>query len=281
MIHESLSAFMTGLIAFLSSIPEVVWAGIISSVLTLSGVLIADWSSTNRLRMQLQHDATEKSKERINILRREVYLRAAEELTRANSHLASLPQSDLAKTNAADGLQGFFAEAAKLQLVAEPKTALLVNQLVASYGELLLNLMARLMPLQKARIDISINDDLYNKAQNEVARVLAEMAKFNETAQVNNVVFGALQRAFDSYQSQATTYADTRSAAWDEFKQLNVSFSRQLLVDMRKISEQQIPVLIEIRRDLGLTAELGAFREQMDAQWNKMSAQIDEILMVL
>jgi len=40
MIHESLSAFMTGLIAFLSSIPEVVWAGIISSVLTLSGVLI-------------------------------------------------------------------------------------------------------------------------------------------------------------------------------------------------------------------------------------------------
>jgi len=272
---------MTGLIAFLSSIPEVVWAGIISSVLTLSGVLIADWSSTNRLRMQLQHDATEKSKERINILRREVYLRAAEELTRANSHLASLPQSDLAKTNAADGLQGFFAEAAKLQLVAEPKTALLVNQLVASYGELLLNLMARLMPLQKARIDISINDDLYNKAQNEVARVLAEMAKFNETAQVNNVVFGALQRAFDSYQSQATTYADTRSAAWDEFKQLNVSFSRQLLVDMRKISEQQIPVLIEIRRDLGLTAELGAFREQMDAQWNKMSAQIDEILMVL
>lgn len=272
---------MTALIEFVRSIPDVVWSGVIASVLTLSGVLISNWSSTNRLRIQLQHDAAEKTKERTAILRREVYLRAAEELTRANSHLASLPQSDLAKTNAADGLQGFFAEAAKLQLVAEPKTALLVNQLVAAYAELLLRLMARLMPLQEARTDISINDDLYNKAQAEVTRVLAEMAKFNEAAQVNNAVFGALQRAFDAYQAQAKTYADARSAAWDEFNRLNIEFCRQLLVDMRQIGEQQIPVLIEIRRDLGLTAELGAFREQMDAQWKRMAAQIDAMLSAL
>jgi hypothetical protein len=228
--------------------------------------------------MQLQHDAAEKTKERTAILRREVYLRVAEELTRASSHLASLSQFDLAETNVAKGLQDFFAEAAKLQLVAEPKTALLVNQLAANYSELLLRLISRLMPLQEARIDISINDDLYNKTQVEVTRVLAEMARFNEAANVNTAVFDALKRAFDGYQTRAQTYADARSAAWDEFNRLNVEFYRQLLVDMRQISEQQIPVLIEIRRDLGLTAELGAFQEQMDAQWNRMAAQIDAIL---
>jgi hypothetical protein len=272
---------MTALIEFVRSIPDVVWSAVIASVLTLSGVLISNWSSTNRLRMQLEHDAAEKTKERTAILRREVYLRAAEELTRANSHLASLPQSDLAKTNAADGLQNFFAEAAKLQLVAEPKTALLINQLVATYGELSLRLMARLMPLQEARTEISINDDLYNKAQAEVTRVLAEMAKFNEAAQVDDAVFGALKRAFDAYQAQAKTYADARGAAWDEFSRLNVEFCKQLLVDMRQIGEEQIPVLIEIRRDLGLTAEIGAFREQMDAQWKRMATQIDEMLSAL
>ena len=272
---------MTALIAFLRSIPDVIWSGVIASVLALSGVLIANRSNTNRLRIQLQHDAAEKAKERTATLRREVYLRAAEELTKANSHLASLPQSDLAKTNAAEGLQGFFAAAAKLQLVAEPKTALLVNQLVATYGELLLRLLARLIPLQKARTDISINDGLYNKAQAEVTRVLAEMAKFNEAAQVSDAVFNALQRAFDSYQCQAETYAAERSASWDEFNRLNFEFCRQLLTDMRGLGEQQIPVLIEIRRDLGLTAELGAFREQMEAQWNRMSAQLDAMLRAL
>ena len=272
---------MTALFDFLRSIPDVIWSGIIASAITLSGVLISNRSNTNRLRIQLQHDATEKAKERTAILRREVYLRAAEELTKANSHLASLPQSDLAKINAADGLQGFFAAAAKLQLVAEPKTALLVNQLVASYGELLLRLMARLIPLQKARTDISINDDLYSKAQAEVTRVLAEMAKFNEAAQVNNAVFTALQRAFDEYQSQAKMHATERSASWAEFNRLNVEFYKQLLTDMRGLGEQQIPVLIEIRRDLGLTAELGPFREQMEAQWNRMAAQFDAMLRAL
>lgn len=272
---------MNTLIQFFASVPDVVWSGIIASFLTLSGVLISNWSNTNRLRMQLRHDAAEKSKERTATLRRDVYLLAAEELTKANSHLASLPQSDLAKTNAADGLQGFFAAAAKLQLVAEPKTALLVNQLVANYGELLLRLLARLIPLQEAKTDISLNDDLYNKAQTEVTRVLNEMAKFNEAAQVNASVFGALQRAFDGYQAQANGFADSRTAAWAKFNQLNAEFCRELLVDMRQISEQQIPVLIEIRRDLGLTAELDAFRKQMDAQWNKMSDQIDALLKTL
>ena len=52
--------------------------------------------------MQLQHDSAEKSKERTAILRREVYLLAAEELTRATNYLASLSQIDLAKTNVTD-----------------------------------------------------------------------------------------------------------------------------------------------------------------------------------
>ena len=272
---------MSELIDIFRAIPDVIWSGVIASFLTLSGVLISNWSSTNRLRMQLQHDSTEKTKERTSILRREVYLRTVEELTKANSHLASLPQSDLAKTNAAAGLQGFFAEAAKLQLVAEPKTALLVNQLVAAYGELLLRLLARLMPLQKARTDISINDDLYNKAQVEVTRVLSDMAKFNEAAQVDHATFSALQRSFESYQSQAKTHADARDTAWGEFNRFNIEFCRQLFVDMRLIGEQQIPALIEIRRDLGLTAELGAFREQMDAQWHRMAKQLDTMLNAL
>ena len=269
---------MTILIEFVRSIPDVVWSGVIAAGLTLSGVLVSDWRNTSRLRMQLQHNAAENAKERTATLRRDVYLLAAEELTKATSHLASLPQSDLSKTNAANGLQGFFAAAAKLQLVAEPKTALLVNQLAADYAELLLRIVARLTPLQKTRIDISINDDLYNKAQAEVTRVLAEMAKINEAAQVNNAVFGALQRAFNGYQTQAKMYADARSTAWDAFNRLNSAFCRELLIDMRLMGERQIPVLIEIRRDLGLTAELGAFREQMEAQWTRMAAQLDAML---
>jgi hypothetical protein len=272
---------MESFVALLISIPDVVWSGLIASVLTLSGVLVSNRSNTNRLRLQLQHDASEKSKERTAILRRDVYLHAAEEMTKANSHLASLSQADLTKTNAADGLQGFFAAAAKLQLVAEPSTALLVNRLVSTYGELLLRLMARLMPLQKAKIDISIHQDLHNKAQYEVTRVLAEMAKFNEAAKVDGAVFNALQRSFDGFQAQAAMLAAKVSTFRAQFEQLNIEFSKQLLTEMRLVGEAQIDVLIEIRRDLGFNSDIEAFRKQMEAQWHRMKSQLDTMLSAL
>lgn len=272
---------MNQIIFFFHSVPDVIWSGVIASILTLGGVLVSNRSNTKRLRIQLQHDAAEKSKERTATLRRDVYLQAVEELTKANNHLATLPQCDPTKTNLGDGFQGFFGAAAKLQLVAEPKTALLVNELVATYGEVVLRLMAQLSPLHNTRSDISINDDLYNKTQAQVDRVLAEMAKFNEAAQVDDAIFAALRRSFDGYQTQATKYATDRSAAWDKFNSLNVTFVKQLLKEMRAIGEQQIPVLIEIRRDLGLTTELDAFRRQMESQWNRMSVQLDALIHTL
>jgi hypothetical protein len=272
---------MNAFVGLLLSIPDVIWSGVIASAITLSGVLILDRSNTKRLQIQLKHDAAENATERNSTLRREVYLLAAEELTKVNTYLATLSQIDLTKTNAGDGLKGFFAAAAKLQLVAEPKTAVLVNQLVASYGELGMKLMGRLMPLQQSRSDISISDDLYNKSQVEVTRVLGQMATFNETASVNPLIFGALQRAFDGYQEQSTKHAADRSAAHKQFNHLYLEFSKLLIADLRIAGEQQIPVLVEIRRDLGLTSNLDEYRDQMKTQWNSMSALLDSIFSAL
>lgn len=272
---------MTEIIDFLRLIPIMVWSGLTGAIIALGGVFITNQSNTSRLRIQLEHDAKEKARDRTSALRRDVYLQAVEELTKANSHLASLSLSDPTKTNLADGLQGFFGAAAKLQLVAEPTTALLVNQLVAAYGELSLKLIERAIPLHKTRNDISINDDLYNKAQAQVTRVLAEMTKINEAAHANDAVFSALQRSIEWHQTETAKYAANRKTAWDKFNSLNIEFCKQLLTEMQNIGEQQIPVLVEIRRDLGLTTELAAFRQQMEAQRIRKSAQFDALIHTL
>lgn len=269
---------MTILIAFLTSVPDVVWAGLIASVLTLSGVLISNRSNTNRLKLQLQHDASENAKERTATLRREVYLRAAEELVKANAHLAGLPQLDIAKTNLGDGLQGFFAAAARLQLIAEPKTALLVNQLAAEYGELVFKLMTHLLPVSRAKADIQIADDLYSKAQAEVTRILSEMAKLNESGRPDPQTFQALDTSFKFHQGQTVKYGNERSDAWERFNQHNLTFQRYLLTELRDIGSKQIPVMIEIRRDLGLTGDLAAIEAHMKQQWLRMEAHFDALI---
>ena len=262
----------------LQSVPDVLWSALLSSVLTLAGVLVLNRSNTTRLRIQLEHDSGEKQKERTAALRRDVYLRAVEELTKANSKLGSLSQADLTKVNAGDIFQEFFASAAKLQLVAEPGTALLVNRLVADYAEMLLGLLKLLIPVQNARADIAIYDDLYNQAHAERTRVLAEMAKFNEAARNEPVIWGALQRSFDGFSKQANAHGTERSGAWDRFNIATRQFVVAVLGDLRQITAKQIPVLIEIRRDLGLTTDLAVFQEQMQAQAERMANRIEAVI---
>ena len=190
-------------------------------------------------------------------------------------HLGSLPQIDLTKTNAAEGMQGFFGAAAKLQLVAEPKTALMVNQLVAEYAEVFLKIMTSLPPLQRLRNDISICNDFYEQTQIEVKRILSEMAKYNNDAQTNTAIFASLQQAFDFQQNEAKVYSSERREHWKTFNKLNLEFVRSLIPEMQRLSELQIPALVEIRRDLGLTGELDAFRSQMQANAKRVTNQLE------
>jgi hypothetical protein len=263
---------------FLKSIPDVIWSGLIASALTLSGVIISNRSNTNRLMIQLKHDANEKAKDRTAILRREVYLNAVEEMVKANAHLSCLPQLDLTKINIADGLQGFFSTTARLQLIAEPKTALLVSTLTADYSELLFNLMILLMPASQAKSDIHIAENLYSSEQSEVTRILAEMSKLNESGHPDPHAFHALETSAKFHQSQAANYANQRSDAWNRFNHNNFIFQKSLLTELRNIGSKQIPVMIEIRRDLGLTGDLAEIENQMKEQWDRMEKRFDSLI---
>jgi hypothetical protein len=269
---------MSALAALLASVPATVWSGIIGAILALSGVLLSNRSNTSRLRVQLQHDATEKTRERTAALRREVYLRAIEELVKANSHLAGLPNLDPTKVNVGDGLQGFFAAAARLQLVAEPKTALLVNKLVGEYGELLFELLAHLEPVHTARSDIQVADHHYTLAHAEVTRVLGGMTKLNESGDPDPAAFRALQSSFDFQQAQSAKFAADHSAAWSRFNAANAAFQRSLLAKLRDLSSRQVPMMIELRRDLGLGGELDELERQMRQQMQRMEERFNALI---
>lgn len=272
---------LTVIVELLKSIPDVVWSGLIASLITLSGVFLSNLGNTKRLKLQLTHDANEKAKERTANLRREVYLRTVEELVKANSHLSSLPQIDVTKTNLADGLQGFFTAAARLQLVAEPKTSLLVSQLSANYGELVFKLMTDLIPVIKAKKDIEIADDFYAKTQIEITRILAEQRKINEYGNTNPKIFDALQHSFKFENELAAKYSNESNDGWKCFNRLNIIFQKNLLTELSKISLKQIPVMIEIRRDLGLTGDLSEVETHMKQQWSRMESHFEALITAL
>lgn len=269
---------MSHIISFFDAIPEVIWSAVIGALVALSGVVISNRGNSSRLQIQLQHDEQEKGKERTLSLRREVYLRVAEELVKANIHLGNLPGLDPKNVNINEGFKDFFSAAARLQLIAEPKAALLINELIGRYGELILDLLVKLHPAHVAKSSIEIADYHYQRSQDEVSRVLAEMTRLNESVNRDARIFEALQASFDFHQGQSEKFSSDRNQGWLRFNSANISFQKSLLGKLKEVHPLQVAVMIEMRKDLGLSGEIDELERQMQNQIAQMERRLDKFI---
>jgi hypothetical protein len=264
--------------SFLTSIPDVIWSGVIASLLTLGGVLLANSSSTKRLRIQLQHESQEKAMQRRAELRKDVYLAAAEESVRANGYLAALPNADFSKPDAITPIHGFFAAAAKLQMVADTKTAILTSQLVGTYGQLLVKVLQLARPIQGARYAAQLSKQHYDQAQSEIKRILAGMTAQNESGKPDPEQFAALGKSFEFQRAQADMYAAEQKDSLNKATSLHLDFLREFLPSVKEIGVKTMTLMIEIRREFDIESDGPAMENELRAQWQRMDESVSSLL---
>ncbi|WP_085724683.1 hypothetical protein [Pseudomonas sp. R37(2017)] len=263
---------LSEIICFLKSVPDVIWSGVAASGITLLGVMVSNRSNTSRLVLQLNHDATEKSKERVSNLRREVYLKAFEDIEVASLHISNLSSRSLTNLNLMSELQEITGSIARLKLVAESKTSILAGGLGVELGSLFLKLLPRLAVIQAARTDIEINNSLHESSSAEASRVIREMNKLNEEGRQNEVAFQSLQSSYEFNSSQAQQYADARALAYEALHVGLREFSTMLFPEMKALSKIQLKVMVAIREDLGIACDVADFQRQLERQWAVMEA---------
>jgi hypothetical protein len=260
--------------ATFTAVPGLVWGVLLGALLTIIAVLLFHWGTARRLTQQQRFERDERAAERTAVLRREVYLHAAQELIKANDYLLTIPQLDARQPM--QGLQGFLASVAQVQLVCDVRTAQLVGELAAMYPELALKAYGKARPIQDLQVAIEASDDACTRAQAEVQRVLAAMSRLSEGTPESGQNFLALQKAFLHQQELATRHGHEREGLCQQRNTLHRRFVRELLLDMKRLSEAQFPVMVALRQELGLSGgRLDEFRWQMGAQWTRLDAQLD------
>ena len=240
------------------AIPAPLW-GIIGTafgaLLTLTAALVLNSGNNKRLRIQLRHDEKEKNTDRMNAMRREVYMDAIAEMIKVSGYLGDLPNGDISSKNVSSDLQNFYVAAAKLSLVSSDETQKAVDALGIEYSKLIFISLQRLMPLHSASIDKTLHAKYFQDFMNDVSRVLAEITRFNEAGRTEQNVFAALERSSNFLMSQAKIQEEKRSEAQARFDELHAEFNHLLMSDMKKISQLQVEVLITIRKDLGVATD--------------------------
>lgn len=273
---------VTAAMAGLAAIPAVFWGALIGGALTVTGVLISNRDNTRRLKLQLEHDATQRNLERTSAIRRDVYLQTAAAFSKAMRYLSLVANLDLSKPELWTGLSEFQIEAAKLQLVAEPQTALLIDRLGLTLAEAHNRLYLHLVPMQMARDDLKLKDDTYNRALTEYERALAEISKISASGQPNDRALAALTSMVDSSRKAMETNEAERVELRRKLNTLHCDFLPQLSTEFRTVSNEAGSLLLEMRRDLGFSVEhRQEWTNQMEQMWPRAKAQHDATIQTM
>lgn len=270
--------FWHTVVSYVAEVPDVVWSGVIASVITLSGVLLSNHSNTVRLEKQLAHDAEQKEKERLASLRKDVYLRAAEEVAKLGGYFAKLPSFDPTKVNLGDGLSEFLAVSAKVQLVANEQTVRLAAELTTVYAEIFSELALKATPIYDAQRDISLATQYYDQNISQVNRTLEEMRLLNESGQPDARRFAALQRSAESSQKIADTHAQRRSEAYERLQSANIDYQVAMLERMIGIGELNVKISAALRSEIGLSTDVSAHLEMLESNLARMNRSLNNLI---
>ncbi|KAA5841214.1 hypothetical protein F2A38_17175 [Pseudomonas chlororaphis] len=269
---------ITLLKSLFDSVPPVIWTGlfmIISAALAFIAANISNNGNNTRLAAQLKHDTEHKDIDRMNLIRREVYLEAIAEFPKASAYLASLSVEDTIGKDISQGLNGLFAAAAKLSLVTPPKTQQLVEELGERFTQLLFNVIQQLLPIQELTAEIKINSDLYDQYQAHIQRVLSKTNDFNESASSEDQKFRALQNSFEFFSGEADKYGRAREAAQAKHLDAINEFRKQFMLEMQHITPIQTELIIALREDLRIETDAVRMRESTAKLLPKLSNMVD------
>ncbi len=263
--------------SILSSIPASIWSSIVTGTVAFVGVFLANRDNTKRLMRQLEHDTKEKARERTALLRREVYLKAVEELVNLQCGLARLSQLEMDDPQIWEPARSFGAAAARLQLVAEPATALKANRLAFEYGKIHVSLIGHAAPIAKARIDLRIAKQWCEAYCEDAKRTLGEMQKLNQSRSANDTMFDALSSRYDFQSTQRDRQYDELNKKAAKINVYTLTFNKHLLTHLKEITPQYYDIFISLRRDLGMNADIDEFEEVIRQQVLELQAHYENV----
>ncbi len=230
-------------------ISPAVWASIVASILTLSGVIL-----TNK------HDSKQKDRDRNLSLLREIYLNAVGAISQWQSLLARLTDLDFAQSRINDELAIIVPMIARVNVVGNNETIQAVSRLVTEMNSLFLELSLKRLHLIKQRNEIALLGD-------QILKCLEEQKK-NE---LNQLGFNFWKKECESYDTkQDVLHKQHIKELCDFLKFLNKNFLN--------VSDFFTGALVAVRNELEFPIDVNVYKKTLEESFKKTEKDMNSFL---
>lgn len=257
------------MVELLASIPDVVWAAMLASLLTLSGVLLANRSSRIRQLTELKHDASQRDREREMALRRDVYLGAAGAISRAQSTLMRLADLNVADQELSAAFSQDSSAMAQVQVVGTNKTVQAMSAFSQELGAAFLELTLKRLPLLGRKNQIELLGKFIDKSNTEQERLINAMRQMNLEGNTDQKTWRVVNDSFKLEQQNNAKIIEERQLLTEQ-QQRDILEFLELSVDRFCTVSRLIPsATFAVREELDLPLDREAYTKMFDENLEK------------
>ena len=268
----------TPIFQWIESVPNVIWSGVIASVITLIGVLLSNRGNTKRLHQQHEHEAQQKTKERITNIRREIYMAAVSDMSAAMSHLGTIPNMDPRKDNLTAPLVALNTTAGKCQLISEQNTSRLFGEVMKQINQLTLRMVVKAQPMFDEKIEAEYQQVLRDSAKERFDAIIADQKRLLEPGNFNEQRFNNLSEQRDKAVEEIQSHGKLMMDALDRRLNLQKQFTRDILKESEPIVLAQIPLIAALRSELELHTDISELTTRMTEGLREMQTTYRQTL---
>lgn len=213
------------MLELLNLVPDVIWAALLASLLTLSGVVLSNRNSRAQTIAQLQHDSLQRDREREMSLRQDLFLRAAEALARSLGVLMRISNLNIPVEIFSEEISQDSAALSKIQVVATNDTVQAISTFQQELGSASLELLLKRAVLDDRKNSIGLATSFIDRIQAEQDQLVGLMKQLDLEGNADEKLWKTINDRFEFGQTQHAKYLEERNALWKTQKHEHMALS--------------------------------------------------------
>lgn len=248
------------MVEMISQIPATFWGVLAGSFFSLLGIWLTNRASDKRLVSQLNHDRQVKSNEREMVLKKEIYLSAAEAISAGINTIGSFANFAIPDDSITKPYSDKSPAIAKVHIIAGSETVTALSNFMNELASVFLTLLAERAKISKDKYAIDILRKSIDDFSKKRDGTLEMMKQYNLEGIQNPQKWNVLQQNYDFEANSIQTAINQMSDLQKVFfiKQLN--FMRLCIEHTQKMNGLIMPLLVAVRRELDLPLDEYAYK---------------------
>jgi len=251
-----------GALEILSRMPDFVWP--------LVAVVIGGMLTWIPLHWQLEHDSREREKERQMSVRRDVYLRAAEEIGEQLGYLANFASAG------EPAPQGYWEAINRILVIGGNETVAAVNRLNDYMHEAFAELGPQMFEVGLLERRFEVLSKIADRTGEERRICIEQMKEYNLSGIKDEQKWSVIEAESASAERRSEHLGKELRNTGNEIMKLTRELIPKCVRKAQEADELVLPVIVAIRKELDAPFDEKAYRAMMKASHNKSKANVEK-----